>query len=150
MTPPPLPNKDREHLRILVICHYVMAGLTLPGIGFLALHYSIMNHVMGNSKMWEKMKDPPPFDPVEFFGYFKWFYLAMGLMLLTSGVLTLMAGRSLQKRKRRVFTIVIAALNCLHFPLGTLLGIFTLIVLSRESVERLYLEEESRREGQVA
>jgi hypothetical protein len=34
--------------------------------------------------------------------------------------------------------MVIAGINCLSFPFGTALGIFTLIVLSRESVQALY------------
>ena len=36
--------------------------------------------------------------------------------------------------------MVIAGINCLHIPLGTLLGVFTLVVLGRESVRKLYLD----------
>ena len=34
--------------------------------------------------------------------------------------------------------MVIAAINCLHIPIGTMLGIFTFIVLGRDSVRKLY------------
>jgi len=37
--------------------------------------------------------------------------------------------------------MVIAGLSCLNMPLGTVLGIFTLIVLSRESVKVLFKGE---------
>ncbi|MCW0218288.1 MAG: hypothetical protein OJI67_08185 [Prosthecobacter sp.] len=63
MMPPPLPNKDKEHLKVIMICHYVSAGLALPGIAFLVLHYSVMKHFLLNAKLWEKAKEPLPFDP---------------------------------------------------------------------------------------
>jgi hypothetical protein len=143
MQPPPVPSKDAEHLRTLSICHYVVAGLSLFGIGFLFLHYMIMKTVLTNPEMWKNAKEPMPFSPQEFFGWFQWFYLIMGVFILASGVLTLMSGRFLGRRVKRTFSLVIAGLNCLFFPFGTVLGVFTLIVLTKESVMRLYAEAES-------
>ena len=36
------------------------------------------------------------------------------------------------------FSLVIAALCCLNMPLGTVLGVFTFIVLTRDSVKAQY------------
>jgi hypothetical protein len=36
---------------------------------------------------------------------------------------------------------VIACIECLFMPFGTILGVFTLIVLSRESVKKLFLSD---------
>ncbi|MEN3943959.1 hypothetical protein WJU23_21835 [Prosthecobacter sp. SYSU 5D2] len=146
MTPPPLPSKDRSHLRTLVICHYVAAGLSVFGLAFLGLHYAFVKHFFANPKLWEKAKEQPPFDPAEFFGFIQWFYLAMGLIMVAGGVLTVISSRCIQRRVSRTFSIVVAALNCLQFPLGTLLGVFTLIVLSRDSVAQLYLTEGKAKE----
>jgi hypothetical protein len=54
-----------------------------------------------------------------------------GMMLLgwVIGGLTAYAGRCIQKRKHRVLIYVMAALNCLFIPYGTLLGVFSFIVL---------------------
>lgn len=145
MMPPPLPCKDRSHLRALVICHYVSAGLSVFGLAFLGLHYFFMKHFFANPEMWEKAKEPPPFDPAEFFGMFQWFYLFMGLMMLAGGILTLISAICIQRRVKKTFSMVIAAVNCINIPLGTLLGVFTLIVLSRESVAQLYLGEKKAR-----
>jgi membrane protein YqaA with SNARE-associated domain len=144
MQPPPLPNKDAENLRTLAICHYVVSGLSLFGLGFLVLHYSIMRMFFGNSKLWEKAKEPPPFNPAEFFHLFQWFYLIFGVMIVVGGVLTLISGRFIHRRTNRTFSIVIAGLNCLHFPFGILLGIFTIIVLTKDSVIRLYAQPETK------
>lgn len=139
--PPPIPNKDVDHLRALAIGHYVMAGLAVPLLGFLGLHYALMRTVFANPKMWEnaqKQQGAAPFDAGEFFGYFQWFYLFAAACLLTGAILTLLSGRFIARRVNRTFSMVVAGLNCLHFPFGIILGIFTLVVLSRESVARLY------------
>lgn len=127
---------DNEHLRILVICHYVGAGLSLLGLGFIAAHYAMMKMFFSNPQMWEHMKGGPP--PAEFFALFKWFYVVGAVFLVTYAVLNLVSAASIKSRRRRVFSIVVAGLNCLHMPLGTALGVFTLIVLLRDSVRERY------------
>jgi hypothetical protein len=47
----------------------------------------------------------------------------------TAGALTLYSGSCIKKRKHRVLVYVMAALNCFFIPYGTLLGVFTFIVL---------------------
>jgi hypothetical protein len=69
---------------------------------------------------------------------FRWFYVLMGVWFVMSAVLNLISGAALLKRKWRMFSIVVAALNCLHMPLGTVLGAFTIIVLLRDSVREVY------------
>ncbi len=143
MLPPPIPSKDRDHLRTLSVCHYVFAGLSVLGLGFLGVHYAIMKTVFANPQMWENAKEQPPFDPQELFGYFQWFYVLGGFVMVVMGVLTLMSGRFLARRVNRSFSMVIAGLNCMVFPFGTALGVCTLIVLTKESVARLYAESDA-------
>jgi hypothetical protein len=50
-----------------------------------------------------------------------------------------LAGRSLRDRRRYLFCLVMAGLMCvLCNPLGTILGVFTIIVLVRPSVKELF------------
>jgi len=49
-------------------------------------------------------------------------------------VLMIIAGRFLAKRRHHTFCIVVAAIACLFMPFGTILGVFTLVVLMRDSV----------------
>ena len=44
----------------------------------------------------------------------------------------------LRRRKAWTFSVVVAGLDLIYFPLGTVLGIFTLIVLLRGSVRDAY------------
>jgi len=129
---------DREHLRLLAIFHFVVAGLAVAGIGFLFLHYSLMSAVFNNPQMWQGKPNQPPPLPKEFFALFKWFYVIGGISLILAAVGNVLSGLFIQARKHRVFSIVVAAMDCLQIPFGTVLGVFTIIVLVRESVAELY------------
>jgi hypothetical protein len=48
------------------------------------------------------------------------------------------AGYCLHRHKARVFCLVIAGFQCTQMPLGTILGIFTILVLSRDTVQELF------------
>jgi len=52
--------------------------------------------------------------------------------------LKILAGFWLLRRKNRIATVVAAALSCIEFPYGTLVGVLTFIVLARPSVAALY------------
>jgi len=86
--------------------------------------------------MWEIPKQGLP--PVQFFAAFRWFYVVSAVWFLGSGVLNLMAGFFIRARRHRMFSLVVAATNCLHMPIGTALGVFTIVVLTRDSVRQAY------------
>ncbi len=127
---------DTDHLRLLAVFHFVIAGLAIVGIGFLVLHYSLMFSIMGNPEIWKDQKGGPP--PAEFFAIFKWVYLFLGGLFVAGGVLNLLSGMFLRNRQNRLFSLIVAGMNCLQFPFGTVLGVFTLIVLMRDSVRESY------------
>ena len=127
---------DADHLKLLSIFHFVGAGFALLGILFLIIHYSFLHFFFANPKMWENQKGGPP--PAEFFAIFKWFYLIFGAWFVCSGVLNVISGLCIRARKYRMFSLVVAGIDCLHVPFGTTLGVFTMIVLLRDSVRELY------------
>jgi hypothetical protein len=131
------PNKkDVEHLRMLAIFHFVSAGLALAGLAFLALHYSVMQAVFADPEMFKNVKGGPP--PQEFFAFMKIFYAVGSIWFVLSGVSNLMSAIYMRRRTHRVFSMVVAGFNCLYMPLGTLLGVFTFVVLGRDSVIAMY------------
>lgn len=50
----------------------------------------------------------------------------------------ILAGRALAQRRRYTFCLVIAGVACMFMPFGTVLGVFTIIVLLRDSVKELF------------
>jgi hypothetical protein len=129
-------NADTDHLRLLAIFHFIIAGLSLLGLGFLFAHYAFMGFFLNNPEMWKHAKEGPP--PPEVFGILKWFYAFFGAMIIGSGIGNFLSGWFISKRKHRVFSLIVAGLDCMQFPFGTALGVFTFVVLLRDSVRRIY------------
>jgi len=137
---PPLPRDQRkidaDHLKLLSIFHFVGAGFALLGVLFLLAHFAIFHAFFANPKMWENQKQGPP--PAEVFAILKWFYLIFAIWFGGSGVLNVISALCIRAKKHRTFSLIVAGINCLHLPLGTVLGVFTIIVLLRDSVRELY------------
>lgn len=139
--PPPVPSGhqasiDAKQLKLLMVFHWVFTGLLTIGLMMVVLHYLLMGYIMDNPEMWEESQAGPP--PEEFFAVFKYVYLAMGLIVLMSGLSNALSARFIQARKHRTFSLIISGANCLMFPFGTVLGVFTFVVLLRDSVARIY------------
>ena len=64
--------------------------------------------------------------------------VVMFLIMVPLFVLHVLAAAGLKKRTRYMLTFVIACLTCMSFPLGTALGVWTIMVLQRPSVKALY------------
>lgn len=81
---------------------------------------------------------PMPFPPA----LFGWFFFGVGLLFFLIGqaisISVIISGRFLHQRKNYMFSFVLACIACMFVPFGTVLGVFTIIVLSRESVKMLY------------
>ena len=139
-------SQDREHLQLLAIFHYVVAGLAAL-FSFFPLLYTTVGAVFifaarhGTAKPGE---DLPP----EFLG---WIFAVLGSLLFLIGIAMaiciLIAGRSLALRKRYSFAFVMACIECLFIPFGTILGVFTIVVLSRESVRELFSTANAQASG---
>ena len=133
----PDPRKaDDDHLKLLAVFHFVFAGLVLLGLAFLGAHYAIMSTVLDPDFVVHQKNANPP--PEELFDMLLWFYLIGAMMITAQGVANLISGFYLRKKKHRIFSMIVAGVNCLQFPIGTTLGVFTFIVLVRDSVREAY------------
>ena len=127
---------DAEHVRILAICHFVAAGLAFVAFGFASLYFAMIQAFFANPAMWAKSPNGPP--PAEFIAIFRWFVGVFMVWFLVSAVGNLLSGLFMRTRRHRIFSMVVAGINCAHIPLGTVLGIFTFTVLARDSVRKSY------------
>ncbi len=128
-------NDDVQHLRYLSIGHYICAAITALFACFPLIHLTIGLIFLLN---------PPAMEggeqfPAQAFGLL--FALIGGAFVLsgwTVAALIFVAGRSIAARKRHMFCIIVAAICCAFFPFGTVLGVFTLLVLTRPSVKAMF------------
>jgi hypothetical protein len=134
--PPPIPAPDVEHLRLLSIFHYVLAVVTALFACIPIIHV-VIGIMMVSGRFGGSGSEAAP----AWMGYL---FAGMGTLFVLLGWIlaacTFFSGRFIAERRRRIFSIVVAAILCTVFPFGTILGIFTIIVLSRDSVRRLYGE----------
>jgi hypothetical protein len=148
--PPPLPyasadptGRDAEQLRTLAVLHYVWGGVTIAFSSVFIVHVVIGLMMVNGSFPGPTATGPgrapvgPPF-PTSM-GYL---FAGLGSCAVACGwalgILTIVSGRRMGRRRSRLFGIVMAGLNCMSFPLGTALGVFTITVLSRDSVKAMY------------
>lgn len=125
-----LTDRDREQLNMLGLFHYIFAGLAAVGLVFLLLHFMLMSSIFSDPAMQQQANPPPQ----ELMAIFAGMYFLLGTLLVLGAGLNVATGVFLKKRKHRTYCMVIAGLNCLQIPFGTALGVFTLMVLSRDSV----------------
>lgn len=126
-------TQDVEHLRMLSIFHYVVAGLVALIACFPLIHFFF--GVLLLSGGLAQQSDPGS-------GLVGGFLIVFaGLMILGGWAIAVcffLAGRYLTERRNYWFCVVIAAIACIFMPVGTVLGVFTIIVLMRESVRQMF------------
>ena len=135
---------DEEHLRLLSIFCYVKAGV-VAAFSLFGLVYIGMGAfaILAGAHCAQTNAGPPP-------AFVGWIFLCIGGGFLSLGwvmaALTFLAGRYISARRHYAYGLVVAGLNCLSVPYGTLLGVFAFLVLLRSSVRELF---EKRGEGRT-
>jgi hypothetical protein len=118
-------RRDRQQLTLLAVFHFVAAVvMVLLSVG----------PMLWFAAMWATI-GPPNANEVGLVIV----VMCLGCALpFCIAILAFIVGLSLHKRKRRMFCLVVAGIECLLLPLGTILGVFTLQVLMREAVQDLF------------
>ena len=130
-------NRDEEQLKLLTIFHYVVAGCAAFFALFPAL-YLVLGLIMllVPASFKDNSGQPPPV-------FVAWIFIAIGSVFIflgwTFAAFVVAAGRFLARRRHYTFCLVMAAVECLFMPFGTVLGVFTIVVLCRESVKPLFV-----------
>ncbi len=129
-------NPDDEHLSLLAIFHYVFAGMMALFACFPILHILIGTAFVLTATRGDI--DPREQPPV----WFGWLFIIAGASAVTIGwtmaAIILAAGRMLARKRRYLFCLIVAGIECVFVPLGTILGVFTIIVLGRPSVKAAF------------
>jgi hypothetical protein len=128
-------TQDEEHLKLLSIFHYVVGGLAGLFSLFPVFHLVFGLFFIFAPEKFTNSQSPPP-------AFLGWFFVIFALVFIGIGLLTALGiiacGRFLDRRKYYLFCLVMAAIECVFIPFGTVLGVFTIIVLMREPVKQLF------------
>ncbi|MCP3980393.1 MAG: hypothetical protein GY716_13910 [bacterium] len=127
-------TKDEEHLRLLSIFHFVVAGVTALFALFPIIHMLVGLAIVSGVLQ--------PADGDEIPAAFGWFFVLFAGVWIVLGLAVAVAialgGRALRRRRHYTFCLVVAGVTCLLMPFGTVLGVFTIVVLMRDSVREMF------------
>ncbi len=159
-------DQIREHLRLLSLFHYVVGGIgylvsMIPfihlfmGIFLLASPESLFPPGTPASPALEAeggTSSPPPGQGLPFpskqLGLM--FTIMPAVMILCGFALStavVVAGRRLAAHRSHNFCFVVAAILCVFVPVGTVLGIFTILTLVKPEAKELFGVPTEGREG---
>jgi hypothetical protein len=122
---------DEEHLRLLRIAWFISAAANIFWL-FFPLIYVVMGLFMALAPLGRhNAGDGPPRE-------LGWIVAAIGsaifAVMAIVTTLKVLTARALGRRRARTLILVASALSCLGIPWGTVLGVFTLLVMARPSV----------------
>ncbi|MBI4559579.1 MAG: hypothetical protein HY706_18485 [Candidatus Hydrogenedentes bacterium] len=134
---------DESHLRLLAIFYWVLGGLKAI-FACLPLVWIAFGMFMflGSNTFTPSGPNAPPPELITLFGVI---VLTIGvfsfLFSLSLALAMLYAARCLYYHRKWTYCLVVAAIGCISIPFGTVLGVFTIIVLNRPSVKELFALE---------
>lgn len=130
-----VPEKDT--LRMLAVFHYVMAGLIALVACIPLIHLTVgLSLTVGAIT-----GDEPVLGMVGAV-----FTLVAALIILIGwglAVLVFLAGRNLDRQTKYQFCMIGAGVLCIFMPMGTILGVVTLVTLQNDSVKELFNHNET-------
>jgi hypothetical protein len=127
-------NEDIKNINLLSMFHYILGGITALFSCIPFIHV-FLGLAMLSGKFFEGKGDAPP--PV-----IGWLFVIMGAIFILIGwsiaVCMIIIGRKLKRHKNRIFCMVVAGFECMLMPYGTVLGVFTLIALNKDSIREMF------------
>ncbi len=126
-------TQDEHHLNLLSVFHYVVGGLTALFACIPFIHLTIGIVILSGA--FDGAESRPP----RFLGIL---LAAVAACCILAGwalaAAMIVAGRRLRGRKSHTYCLVVAGIECAVIPFGTVLGIFTILLLMKDSVKTLF------------
>jgi len=124
--------KDDDQLNLLSIFHYVFSGFSLFSFAITV----VQRRMIAGMTSPGGFGDLPMSDAISLFSNLIWL---IGVFFFCMFAANIASAYFIGKRQNRSFSLVVAGINCLHVPIGTALGVFSLVVLQRDTVRSLYV-----------
>jgi hypothetical protein len=127
--------QDDLHLRLLSIFHYVVGAIAGLFACFPLIHLIVGLGLVVSSLTDRSEAGPPGLIFGLIFVFFAASFIVFGWAF---AICIILAGRFMAKRDRYIFCLVMAGVECMLAPFGTVLGVFTILTLVRPSVKELF------------
>jgi D-alanyl-lipoteichoic acid acyltransferase DltB (MBOAT superfamily) len=129
-------QEDSEHLRLLAIFHYIVAGIAALFSCFPIL-YLAFGVLMLSGAVTER--NPADEKVATVVGVFIIALSVVAIVVaLAFSILLILSGTYLRRHVNYTFCLAMAGVACVFMPFGTVLGVFTILVLVRPSVKSAF------------
>ena len=131
---------DEEHLRLLSVFHYISGVMTLFISIIFLIQFFVFSFIFDeviNSVFDIALVGNYNFDP-EIFTFLIYLWMILFFIFIAFGLTQIFSAKFLRAKKYRIFSFIVAIISILSFPYGTILGVMTIIVISKSSVMELY------------
>jgi bacteriorhodopsin len=149
---------DDEHIRLLAMFHVFSAVMSFLFSGLMVIYFAIfaiaglagegVQQTMNEQVQQEVLQDGGEqvariFAGFNFFQLFFWGFGIFIALMVVYGLLELLAAKFFRQRTHKTFLLFINIIHCLTFPYGTVLGVFSIMVLQRNSVRAQFAEAQA-------
>ncbi len=127
-----MPTEDEKNLDLLGTLHYVMGALTAL-FAFIPIVHLVIGIAMLTGNLNGEEIAPRAIGMA--------FVILASIIILAGwlfAVLIIISGSRLKQRRSYNYCLIIAFLQCLIMPLGTILGILTILKLNKDTVRELF------------
>ncbi len=125
-------TSDEKYLDLFGNLHYLLGAM----IGVFA-SIPIIHVIIGVAMVLDRSNSTDPAPVLVAWGFIG-FGSAIIIIGWTAAILVIMAGYRMTKRKSLKFCMIVAGIECFFMPFGTIIGIFTLILLTKPETKRLF------------
>ncbi|MBU1700355.1 MAG: hypothetical protein KJ970_11905 [Candidatus Eisenbacteria bacterium] len=128
-------NDETKNLDLLSTFHYVAGGITAL-LSLVPIIHLVLGIIMMSGDLFESSdgSSPPPVLGLAIV-ILATIFIVFGLAL---SVCMIIVGKKLKVRESRIFCMIIAGIECVLMPYGTVLGVFTLMTLSKDPVKAVF------------
>jgi hypothetical protein len=130
-------RQDNEHLQLLAILYYVMGGFATLGACIPLVYFGIGVAFVGGAAAASENAEASA-GMAAFGGFILVIAMIVFAVIFVQALCLFLTGRFLSTASGYMFCFINACLLCMHAPIGTALGIFTIVVLSRETVKQRF------------
>lgn len=131
-------NKDLEQIKTIAVFTFVYAGVSALFSFFPVIHLTIGISMLNGSLF----DGNTPTDTVFPFNLFALMFTIIPAIMILGGltysIALAISGNFLLKKRHYIFCMIMAGISCAFAPFGTVLGIFTILLLQRPSVKNLF------------
>lgn len=129
------PADEEKYLTVLSVTHYVLGALVALLGCFPLIHLAVGIGLVAGDFPAPTHGEAPPEGMLDMMGGFFIVIAASVIVMFWSLAAVMIAtGRSLQTRRRHTFCLVVSFVESMFAPIGTALGVLTLVLLLQPTV----------------